>query len=93
MSLIPVEQLRAARERYERQQSDARAKQLADDRAVYERQQAELAERASAPVPTEKRPYVYVPRTAEQWAARVQQGRRDGRRRWTKTTVTKGKGK
>jgi hypothetical protein len=67
MSLIPIEQLLAARDRYERQQAAARAKQLADDRAVYERQQAELAERASVPVPTEKRPFVYVPRTAEQW--------------------------
>jgi hypothetical protein len=79
--LIPVEQLRAARERFERQQAAARAEQLAADRAVYERQQAELVERASVPVPTEKRPFVYVPRSAAQLEARIRQGRRDSRRR------------
>jgi hypothetical protein len=81
MSLIPVEQLRAARERYEHQQAAARAEQVAADKAVYECQQAELVERVSVPVPTEKRPFVYVPRSAAQLEARIRQGRRDSRRR------------
>ncbi len=70
------------------QQAPARGEQVAADRAVYERQQAELVERASVPVPTEKRPFVYVPRTAAQLEVRIQQGRRDSRR-WVKPLETR----
>ncbi len=83
MSLFTAEELRKARDRFERQQSAARAEKMAADRAAYDRQQQEAAERASVPVPTEKGPFVYMPRTIEQLEKRIQQGR-DTRRKWTR---------
>jgi hypothetical protein len=77
--LSPIEKLEAARKRYERQLAAERAEKMAADRAAYERQQAEFLERV--PI-SDNLPFVYKPRTPEQWAARAQQGRRDSHRKW-----------